>query len=664
MNIDYKHKIKVALIWLISLYVIGVIASFILNKDTDQGILSHFTSTYAIIGVSVGALFAIYSFLAGKNFLKSGSDKFQGTTESGGKMDQHFNARFITEKELATNPKFMPTTFNDLPKLKKTGTMISSLYKNGQLRINMYPEMHALIIGTTGSGKTTFILEPAIRVYAHSAEKPCMVITDPKGELYNNHSVQLRKEGYRIIVLDLRDPYSSSKWNPMDNSFSKYERAHNLEKEVKVFKNADPKTHGYKVISNQYGNEWYGFNKIAYPSKSQLDIELNSLKQTLINEAENELREIAATVLPIESKNDPSWEQGAQDFVYSMMLAMLEDSLNPELGMTREKFNFYNVAKICTTRDSDPDNMMGTLKNYIEGRDILSKVKPLASTVVNNAPNTTRSFLGVMQPKISVFQDMGVCYATSKSDISFDDFVNEPTVLFIKVPDEKESRHCIATMCISQIYKKLIEIASNSPGIKLAKPVYFLLDEFANLPKVQKFDSMITVARSRRIFFEIVIQSYSQLDNKYTKEVGDTIRGNCNIQIFIGTEDQKTREEFSKMCGDVTLKIENTSVSRSDKRDSDANRTTNTQNVTRPLIEPYELGQLPYDVNLVKIYGQPAIKTQMTQWFKVPVFSKVKAEDEYKPAQYFDENAIRYDITERNAKVLKNVSSNPFDFDF
>lgn len=116
------------------------------------------------------------------------------------------------------------------------------------------------------------------------------------------------------------------------------------------------------------------------------------------------------------------------------------------------------------------------------------------------------------------------------------------------------------------------------------------------------------------------------------------------------------------MCGDVTLQVENTSVSKSEKKDGDTSKTTNTQTVTRPLIEPYELGQLPYDVNIVKIYGQPPIKTQMSQWFKVPVFSKQKAEEEYVPAKFFDENKIRYDITERNKKVLKN--SDPFDFGF
>ena len=655
-------KLKKCLIVLILCYGAGLALSFVLDK-AELDIVDRIQHLYALAGLGVGVLFCMMILMDTRKYHKD-TKSFEGKTESGDKMNQHYNARFIDEKELMTNQKFMPVLFKDLPKLKKTGTFISSLYKGGQLRVNMYPEMHELIVGTTGSGKTTFILEPAIRCYAHSAEKPCMVITDPKGELYNNHSIQLRKEGYRIIVLDLRNPYSSSRWNPMDNAYTQFQRAHNLEKEVKVYKNCHPKqVPNIKAVVPEYGKEWYAFKGIAYPDKRTLETELASFRQTLINEAENELREIASTVLPIENKNDPSWEQGAQDFVYSIMLAMLEDSLNPELGMTREKFNFYNVAKICTTRDSDPDNMMGTLKKYIDGRSVLSKVKPLASTVVNNAPNTTRSFLGVMQPKIAIFQDMGVCYATSASDISFDDFINEPTVLFIKVPDEKESRHCIATMCISQMYKKLIEIASYSPGLKLKRPVYYLLDEFANLPKIPGVGQMITVSRSRRIFFQMVIQSYSQLDNKYTKEVADTIRGNCNIQVFIGTEDQKTREEFSKMCGDVTLQIENTSVSRSDKKDSDANRTTNTQTVTRPLIEPYELGQLPYDVNLVKVYGQPVVKTQMTQWFRCPVFSKAMAEEEYSPAKFFDEEAIRYDVADRNKKVLKQ-NDDPFDFGF
>ena len=541
-------KLRNILISIVALYIAGVIASV----ATGTALSAALSSTLTLIIVGVGSLAVIlYMVSTNRNWLDD-QDGFTGKTQSGKEMDQHYEAHFVSEQELLTNPVFMPTTYHQLPKVKKTGVMIRSLYKGGKMHINMYNPIHTLIIGTTGSGKTTFVLDPAIRVYAHSAEKPCMVITDPKGELYNNHSIQLREEGYRIITIDLRNPYASTRWNPMEHAYTMYDRAHNLEKEVKVYKGAHPKqVGGYKIIADTYGPEWYGFNKIAYPNRDALLSDLEARKQYLINEAENELREIASTIVTIESKTDQGWERGAQDFLYGLMLAMLEDSRNPELGMTKDKFNFYNLVKIATYRDTDGDNMMKTLQQYTTGRDVLSKVPALTSTVVNNAPNTTRSYLGVLQPKIAVFQDMGVCYCTSGTDVSFDDFTDKPTVLFIKVPDEKESRHSIATMCISQMYKTLIDTASQRPNLALARPVYFLLDEFANLPKIEKMDTIITVARSRKIFFEMAIQSYSQLDNKYTKEVADTIKGNCNIQIFIGTEDQKTREEFSKMCGDV-----------------------------------------------------------------------------------------------------------------
>ena len=657
-----KKKFINSFIALVVIYVIGIIVSMVTGDS--QTFSQALSGTYTLIILGIGLLGVILYISSRNRFTVDDDEGFTGKTQSGKQMAQHYEARFVTEHELLTNPVFMPTTFKQLPKLKKCGVMIRSLYKHGTMYINMYNPIHTLIIGTTGSGKTTFILDPAIRVYAHTAEKPCMVITDPKGELYNNHSIQLREEGYRIITIDLRNPYSSTRWNPMEHSFDMYTRANRLESEVKVYRGAPPENvKGFKVISKNYGNEWYGFNGIAYPTKEALQQDLEAKRQSLINEAENELREIASTIVTVESKTDQGWERGAQDFLYGLMLAMLEDSKYPELGMTREKFNFYNLVKIATYRDTDGDNMMKTLQQYTSGRDRLSKVPALTSTVVNNAPNTTRSYLGVLQPKIAIFQDMGICYCTSGTDVNFGDFTDKPTVLFIKVPDEKESRHAIATMCISQLYKTLIDTASQKPNLQLQRPVYFLLDEFANLPKIEKMDTIITVARSRKIFFELVIQSYSQLDNKYSKEVADTIKGNCNIQIFIGTEDQKTREEFSKICGEVTLKTKNVSQNQSERNDRDSTKTVGTQIVTRPLIEPYELGQLPYDVNIVKIYGQPPIKTQMTQYFKNPVLDQRKAAEEYAPSKHLDEQKIFYDIKQRNAKIFKKTSIFD-DFDF
>lgn len=629
----------------------------------DAGFITN-TGTIVILCVGLGivGLYYIAKFTKEDNKAKASGE---GTTKSGSTVSQYYDARFIKESELNTLSRFMPYTWNTIKTAKKDGIVIRSTVKGGKLHINMYDPIHTMIIGTTGSGKTQTYINPSIRILSQIGTKPCMVITDPKGEVFNDNSIQLREAGYRLIVLDLRYPYASTRWNPMDNAYMQYHRAAQLIKEIKIHRGDKPTAYNLKLADDpkNFGEEWYEFNRSAYSHKEQIRSDLDAKAQELRDNAENELREVASSIVPIESKTDSSWERGAQDFLYGIMLAMLEDSMDPNLGMTREKFNFYNLAKIATFKDDDPDNPFGTVRNYCAFRDKFSKVPSLTSTAINNAPNTTRSYMGVLMSRISIFQDAGICYATSYNDMNFDDFTDQPTVLFIKVPDEKESRHCIATMCVSQLYKKLVEKASETEKLRLKRNVYFLLDEFANLPKIDKMDSLITVGRSRGIFFSLVVQSYSQLESKYGKEVAETIRGNCNIQIFIGTEDQKTREEFSKMCGEISMETQTTSTSRSDGERNEINRTQQAQRVTRPLIYPYELGQLDKFEVIVKIFKEHPIRTKMTPFFATTQFDKRKAKEEYAPSKPLNEQAIYYDIRERNRKVRKN-SGGFDDFDF
>lgn len=644
------------LILIVIFGVVGAVVGLMFNGPIGIG-----------VGVGGGALVLLYWLSKILKPDSSSKASGMGTTASGEKISQYYDARFIKESELLSEPRFNPCTWSTLKNVKKDGIVIRSREKNGKLLINLYDPIHTMIIGTTGSGKTQTYINPSIRILSQIGSKPCLVITDPKGEVYRDNALQLKDAGYRISVLDLRNPYASTRWNPMDNAFVQYHRARNMIKEVKVHRGDSPKSYKLKMASSpkEYGEEWYEFNRTAYSYKEQLRGDLEARAQELRDNAENELREIASAIVPIESKTDASWERGAQDFIYGIMLAMLEDSLDPELGMTREKYNFYNMAKIATYKDSDPDNPFGTLRSYCSYRDKFSKVGALTSTAINNAPNTTRSYMGVLMSRISIFQDAGICYATSFSDLSFDDFTDQPTAFFIKVPDEKESRHCIATMCISQLYKKLVERASETEKLRLPRNVYFMLDEFANLPKIEKMDSMVTVGRSRGIFFSLVVQSYSQLDNKYGKEASETIRSNCNIQIFIGTEDQKTREEFSKMCGDVSIETETTSTSKNDGGEGGGgtNKTRQAQRQTRPLIYPYELGQLDKFNVVVKIFKENPIKTPMTPFYATPQFDKRQAPEEYAPSRSLNEDKIYYDINIRNRKVMK--SSTGFDdFDF
>ena len=656
-----KRKVWLPIVIVLAIIVVGIVVGGVTREDGFHLDGKMFTNT-ATLAIVLGGLVLVGLYYFSKFTKKTSSGASgEGVTKDGQKLSQYFDAKFITESELRTLSAFNPCSWSTLKSVKKDGIVIRESLNHGKLEINLYDPIHTLIIGTTGSGKTQTYINPSIRILSQIGTKPCLVITDPKGEVFIDNALQLKDAGYRVVVLDLRNPYASTRWNPMDNAFCLYHRAENIIKEIKIHRNDTPDKSKLKLadqISN-FGGEWYEFNGVAYSRKDQIKTDLEAKAQELKDNAENELREIASTIVPIESKTDSSWERGAQDFLYGIMLAMLEDSLDPTLGMTREKFNFYNMAKIANYKDDDPDNPYGTIRQYCASRGQFSKVQSLTATAINNAPNTTRSYMGVLQSRISIFQDAGICYLTSLNEMNFDDFTEQPTAFFIKVPDEKESRHAIATMCVSQIYKKLIETASNLPNLKLRRNVYFMLDEFANLPKIEKIESMVTVGRSRGVFFSFVIQSYSQLDGKYGKEISNIIRSNCNIQIFIGTEDQQTREEFSKMCGEVSMETSTSSTSKSEGSQGGTNKSKQYQRVTRPLIFPYELGQLKKFEVIVKIFKHNPIRTTMAPFFSTPQFDKRKAKEEYAPSKALNESAIYYDIKERNKKVRK--SSGGFD---
>ncbi|MDE6583738.1 MAG: type IV secretory system conjugative DNA transfer family protein, partial [Clostridia bacterium] len=346
---------------------------------------------------------------------------------------------------------------------------------------------------------------------------------------------------------------------------------------------------------------------------------------------------------------------------YGCALAMLEDSLNPELGMTKEKFNFYNLYKIATFRDPDAEAPFDTIRRYLlQGRnEATSNVPNLTSAVINNSPNTTKSYLGVLNGKISFMNDIGISYLTSQSDINFDDFTSKPTAFYLIIPDDREERHNLAILCLSQLYKRLVDKANTYPGQKLPTHVYFILEEFGNLPPIPKFDSMITVSRGRNILYEMACQSYTQLESKYGQEAAKTIIGNCNAQIFIGTDDQPTRDSFSKMCGEVQLMHEETSVSKNEKNYNDRNTTTNTQRTTRALISPYELGQLEFGTVIVKLFRYNPMRLKLTRYDQVPFFYKKDAQKAVGIMKSLDTAKVYYDIKMRNSKVLK--PRNPFE---
>ena len=652
------------LIWTIVCAIIGYgVGVGIAVAQSDLGFSTELLGDrLALILLAVGAL---AGFCCGIYFKpKKKKSESKGKTADGKEYELHFNAEFLTRDGILSNNKFINQTWSSLPALKWTGSIFRNELVGSKLEVSMKDEWHTLVIGTTGTGKTSMVIDPAIRIQAHSAEKPSIVVTDPKGELYARHAKALMEEGYDVQVYDLNNPYVSARWNPMSHAFDVYQRANNLYKEARKYSGCTPAQAGKHALDGEsYGEAWFEFEGIAYPDEESLNRSIASKKQQLINEVTQELRSVATAVCPVSTgTNDSIWEQGANDFLYGIMIAMLEDSVDSRLGenkLKRDQFNFYNLYKIANFKDADPDNPFNTVRRFCSGRDTAkSPVMGLTSGVINSAPTTTKSYMSVLAGKISqLMEDMGICYATSGTDIDFNKFVDRPTAFFIKVPDHKKERHPLATICIGQLYKTLIDISNTYPDFKLPRHVYFYLDEFGNLPVIEGFDNMVAVARSRNVLFEIVLQAYSQLDTKYGKEKAETIRNNFNIQIFLGTEDTATREAFSKQCGEVQLITKEEQTSKTEGKDQKSTTpSTNTQKSVRPLVDPYELSVLPMGTAIVKVFRQNPIKYNICQFHRTPQFIKCEAPTASYVSHSLDEDKVYYDITKRNQVVLGRPS--------
>ena len=552
----------------------------------------------------------------------------------GKRGDLHLDAnsessRFQTEKDLEKN--FRIVEYSKLKETMVTGTIIKAEEKNGKMDVVFAKPAHALVIGTTGSGKTTTYVNPTIQILSETKTKPSMFISDPKGELYADHAKRLKEQGYEVKVLDLRNPYNSIRWNPLQRVYECYQRMIRLEDEV-----VEDEEHGRYLFD---GNE--------YETQEEVDSAVQVKQQQLYDIVYEDLHDITTAICPIENKNEPMWESGAKNFILAIALAMLEDSENPGLGLAKDKFNFYSITKVATNTDNDCEDLIA----YFQNRSPLSKAVSLSKQVLDASDKTRGSYLSTTFDKLSMFSDLSLCALTSENEIEFGSMGERPIALFLQIPDEKETRHTLASLVILQAYKELVAKANSYPSLSLPKPVYFILDEFGNLPKVHKLEQMITVGRSRNIWMNLVVQSYSQLSKVYEEKSADIIKSNCNIQIFIGTTDYKTIEEFSKRCGNFAMVQR--SVGFNSAKGEDINSHSSVKE--RPLIYPSELQLLNNYKDMgnaiVTVFGYHPIKSKFTPSFLCSLYHMERTEQRLFRGRYFDEEKAFYDMSLRKKKT-------------
>ncbi len=350
---------------------------------------------------------------------------------------------------------------------------------------------HNLVIGSTGAGKTQTTVLPMVNILAKHDES--MIITDPKGEIYENTSNYLKSLGYNIVLLNFRDPQQGNAWNPMYLPYSLYKDG-NIDKSVEL------------------------------------------------------LEDLAANILhdPSAKGQDPFWENTSADYFAGLACALFEDAQPDEINL--------NSISLMTTVGEEKIANTTFIKDYFSYKDPAGTAYTKASSTLMAPSETKGSILSVFKQKIQLFASRAnLSEMLSNNDFDMRDIGTKKTAVFIVIQDEKTTYHSLVTIFLKQCYETLISVAQESGG-KLPHRTNFILDEFANMPPLKDVTTMVTAARSRNIRFTFIIQNFAQLYEVYGKENGETIKGNCGNIVYLISTELSALEEISKMCGEVKSK--------------------------------------------------------------------------------------------------------------
>lgn len=427
--------------------------------------------------------------------------------------------------------------FSALPKTEIDGIPVA-VTRNGEGKLDVMftPDTHLLAIGATRSGKTTGYVVPTINVLLSRQNKPSMVISDPKNELFCASAAKFEQAGYRVVLMNFNDYRHSDCWNPLTKYYRLYQKFLAVEAEVELVETE-------KGWRNRYNGK-------IYEDQEELDQILDEDRYRYIDEVENGLAALAMSVIQTKNTKDPFWEDSARDLLIAIFYGMLEDS---EKGLiTEDNFSFATVLRIF---DSFSDSASEYDNGYFSRRDIkTSKAYQLANKcVVEQAPNTRHGIVSVFAAKMSKFRDASIRRITCTNTIemaALDD--GEPTVIFLSFKDEDSVHYEVISLFLSNLYTELIAVARRKHA-RLSRPFYFLLDEFGNLPPFHDFDKVISACGGRNIWFLLVLQSYAQLEEVYGKQTADIIKDNLNMHLFFGTNNPATKRDFSEECGQKTV---------------------------------------------------------------------------------------------------------------
>lgn len=372
-------------------------------------------------------------------------------------------------------------------------------------------DAHTLLVGSTGSKKSRLVVIPTVRILAAAGES--MVISDPKGEIYQRTAGYLQEKGYTVNAINLRDPALGDSWNLL----------------------AVP----YQMFAAGEVDKACGF----------------------INDAAVNLIEI--------SGKDPYWDYSSRDLLFGLILLLFE--LCKELGLSENTVNMQNVLRLKEELFSSVTSSIiqdSVLWKYAKKHPLV-KTKLLGTVI---CPSDTLScILSVFDQHMSCFTLMPqLIQMLSTSTIDLRDAGFQKQAVFLIMPDEKTTYHKLVAIFIKQSYEFLIDVAyKECENNRFPVRVNFLLDEFSSLPAISDFPQMITASRSRNIRFTLIVQSKHQLIQRYGEET-ETIQSNCGNWLFLTSREIALLREISELSGETGGKGPLISVSRLQHLDKEA----------------------------------------------------------------------------------------------
>ena len=463
-------------------------------------------------------------------------------------------------KNKVLNTKFLKNILNKEDKdygILKEGGIVIGMTKEGDKEKIHYikDDVHTLVVGATRSGKSRCLVIPSICTIGLSGES--MVISDPKGELYQYTNEYLKSLGYDVICLDYKNPNKSTRYNLLQ-----------------------------PIIDAVNNND--------------------------MEKAEMYAWDITNILVGDNVSNERIWENGEKSVI---CVAILSVVINNLLDYKKSDPNYQNLTNVYWFI-AEMNKKIGDkypIELFIEQLPTNHPARALLS-ISEVAPSRTKgSFFTSALTTLRLFTSKSVYNITSTSDFNIEDIVRKKQALFFILPDEKTTYYQVASLVVSQLYELLVRQADQRGG-RLKNRVNFILDEFGNFVKINDFTNKLTVAGGRGMRFNLFLQSFEQLDMKYGKEESHIIKSNCQNWVYLQADDDETLQSICNKLGKYTTSAYQ--LSSNHARYTNPSSSHSLSLVSRELLTTDEIRRInrPYQIVIGRNFPCMSIADDLSKW--------------------------------------------------